>query len=84
MDGLLTDVAHELGGACDDAAEIVVEREFGTTTSTSESGEGRPGRDVGSNLLDDDVVGPAVERAYVSKSRGANLKSAGASLSRSA
>ena len=84
LDGLLTDVAHELGGACDDAAEIVVEREFGTTTSTSESGEGRPGRDVGSNLLDDDVVGPAVERAYVSKSRGANLKSAGASLSRSA
>ena len=92
LDGLLTDVAHELGGACDDAAEIVVEREFGPTSTgdagtdanVGEGGEGRPGRDVGSNLLDDDVVGPAVERAYVSKSRGANLKSAGASLSRSA
>lgn len=92
LDGLLTDVAYELGGACDDAAEIVVEREFGPTSTgdagtdanVGEGGEGRPGRDVGLNLLDDDVVGPAVERAYVSKSRGANLKSAGASLSRSA
>ena len=85
LDGLLTDVAHELGGACD-AAEIVVEREFAVTGSrwAGAGAGGRPGRDVGSNLLDDDVVGPAVERAYVSKSRGANLKSAGASPRRSA
>jgi hypothetical protein len=69
LDGLLTDVAVELGGACDEATEIVLRREFEPRRSTEESGEGYPGSyDVGSSLLDDDVVGPAVERAYLSRS----------------
>ena len=69
LDGLLTDVAVELGGACDEATEIVLRQEFAPRRSTEESGEEYPGSyDVGSSLLDDDVVGPAVERAYLSRS----------------
>ena len=69
LDGLLTDVAVELGGACDEATEIVLRQEFAPRRSTEESGEGYPGSyDAGSSLLDDDVVGPAVERAYLSRS----------------
>jgi len=65
LDGLLTDIALELSGACDDAAAVVLRQEF---TSSAEgdplegSSFGIGGYDAGSNLVDDDVVGPAVER----------------------
>ena len=68
-----TDVAAELSGACDDAAAAVLRQEF--TSSAERASErsvsdehvlsGLGGYDAGSNLIDDDVVGAAVERAYI-------------------
>jgi hypothetical protein len=73
LDGLLTDVAAELSGACDDATAAVLRQEF--TSSAERASErsvsdehvlsGLGGYDAGSNLIDDDVVGAAVERAYI-------------------
>ena len=65
LDGLLTDVAIELTGACDDATAAVLRQEF--TSSAEREAEDVPagGYDAGSNLIDDDVVGAAVERAYL-------------------
>ena len=65
LDGLLTDVAVELTGACDDATAAVLRQEF--TSSAEREAEDVPagGYDAGSNLIDDDVVGAAVERAYL-------------------
>ena len=73
LDGLLADVAAELSGACDDATAAVLRQEF-TSSAERESPRspsdehalfGLGGYDAGSNLIDDDVVGAAVERAYI-------------------
>ena len=67
LDGLLTDVAVELTGACDDATAAVLRQEF-TSSAEREPGDelvGVGGYEAGSNLIDDDVVGAAVERAYL-------------------
>ena len=74
LDGLLTDVAVELTGACDDATAAVLRQEFTSSTETNRSNGndssaddalfGIGSYDHSSNLIDDDIVGAAVERAY--------------------
>ena len=65
LDGLLTDVAIELTGACDDATAAVLRQEFTSSAEREAEDVSAGGYDAGSNLIDDDVVGAAVERAYL-------------------
>ena len=65
LDGLLTDVAIELTGACDDATAAVLRQEFTSSAEREAEDVSAGGYDAGSNLIDDDVVGAAVERAYI-------------------
>ena len=67
LDGLLTDVAIELTGACDDATAAVLRQEFTSSAEreAEDASASAGGYDAGSNLIDDDVVGAAVERAYL-------------------
>ena len=73
LDGLLTDVAIELTGACDDATAAVLRQEFTSSAEreAEDASASAGGYDAGSNLIDDDVVGAAVERAYL---RGRRLE----------
>ena len=75
LDGLLTGVAVELAGACDDATAAVLRQEFTSSAEREPEGDGSVGVggvDSGSNPTDDDFVGPAIERACFS---GRGLKS---------
>ena len=66
LDSLLTDVARELSGACDEATHIVLQHEFNAGAGEGQGKSGGAGRyGVGGALIDDDVVGPAIERAYL-------------------
>jgi hypothetical protein len=60
----LSRYTKELSGACDEATDIVLQHEF--TGGGGGGGSGFGGRyEVGGSLLDDDVVGAAIERAYL-------------------
>ena len=61
LDDALGAVARELADACDEGVGAVLEQEF---RASGEGEEGWEGADAENNLLGDDVVGPAIERAY--------------------
>lgn len=63
LDALLTDLARELCDACDEATDIVLQHEFEGGDGGGGGGIGRYG--AGDSLIDDDVVGAAIARAYL-------------------
>jgi hypothetical protein len=70
LDALLTDVARELSEACDEATHIVLQQEFsggggGGSGGAPGNGNGGGGYGAGGSLMDDDVLGAAIERAYL-------------------